>query len=78
MKIISANWLVTCDENNSIIKNGAVVFDDKIIEIDTLLNIEKKYPNVEIEKLGENSDLMPGLINSHVHLEFSGNTTTLK
>ena len=21
---------------------------------------------------------MPGLINSHVHLEFSGNTTTLK
>ena len=40
MKIISANWVVTCDENNSIIKNGAVVFDDKIIEIDTLLNIE--------------------------------------
>ena len=29
MKIISANWVVTCDENNSIIKNGAVVFDDK-------------------------------------------------
>jgi aminodeoxyfutalosine deaminase len=78
MKIISANWLVTCDENNSIIKNGAVVFDDKIQDIDTLSNIEKKYPNIEIEKFPNNSVLMPGLINSHVHLEFSGNTTTLK
>ncbi len=78
MKIISANWIVTCDENSSIIKNGAVVFDDKIIEIDTLLNIEKKYPNIEILNLEDNSVLMPGLINSHVHLEFSSNTTTLK
>ena len=78
MKIINANWVVTCDENNSIIKNGAVVFDDKIIEIDTLLNIEKKYPNIEILNLEENSVLMPGLVNSHVHLEFSSNTTTLK
>ena len=78
MKIINANWVVTCDENNSIIKNGAVVFDDKIIEIDTLSNIEKKYPNIEILNLEENSVLMPGLVNSHVHLEFSSNTTTLK
>ena len=78
MKIISANWIVTCDENNSIIENGAVVFDDKIIEVDTLSNIEKKYSNIEIIKLEKNSVLMPGLINSHVHLEFSSNTTTLK
>lgn len=78
MKIISANWLVTCDENSRIIKNGAVVFDDKIIEVDSLLEIEKKYPNIEINKLDKNSVLMPGLINSHVHLEFSSNTTTLK
>ena len=78
MKIISANWIVTCDENDSIIKNGAIVFDDKIIEIDSLDEIEKKYPNIEIKKLENNSVLMPGLINSHVHLEFSGNSTTLK
>lgn len=78
MKIISANWVITCDENNSIIKNGAVVYDEKILEIDTLFNIEKKYPNIEILKFEDNSVLMPGLINSHVHLEFSSNTTTLK
>ena len=45
MKIISADWLVICDENNSIIQNGAVVFTDKIQEVDTLNNIEKKYYN---------------------------------
>ena len=78
MKIISANWVVTCDENSSIIKNGAVVFNDKIIEVDSLLNIEKKYSNIEVIKLEKNSVLMPGLVNSHVHLEFSSNTTTLK
>ena len=78
MKIISANWVVTCDENNSIIENGAVVYDEKILEIGSFLEIKEKYPNLEIEELKENSVLMPGLINSHVHLEFSGNTTTLK
>lgn len=78
MKIISANWIITCDKNNTIIENGAVVFDETIIEIDNLENIEKKYSNIEIEKLNKNSVLMPGLINSHVHLEFSSNTTTLK
>ena len=78
MKIISANWVVTCDENGSIIEDGAVVFDEKIIDIDTLLNIEQKYPNIKIQKLPKNSVLMPGLINSHVHLEFSANTTTLQ
>lgn len=78
MKIISANWIVTCDENNTIIEDGAVVFGDKILDVDILENIEKKYPNIEIQDLGKNSVLMPGLINSHVHLEFSSNTTTLK
>jgi len=43
MKIISASWVVSCDENDRIIKDGAVVFDEKIIELNTLLEIEKKY-----------------------------------
>ena len=78
MKIINASWVITCDENNTIIKNGAVVYDKKIIDIGTLEFIQEKYPNIEITSLKENSVLMPGLINSHVHLEFSSNTTTLK
>lgn len=78
MKILSSKWVVTCDENNSIIENGAIVFSDKIIDIDTKENIQKKYPNIQIQEEKENSVLMPGLINSHVHLEFSANSTTLK
>ena len=49
MKAISASYVVTCDENNRIIKDGAVVFDDKIVEIDTLFEIKNKYPNLEIK-----------------------------
>lgn len=78
MKIISASWVITCDENSTIIKNGAIVYDEKIIDINTLTSIKNKYPNIEITSLKENSVLMPGLINSHVHLEFSSNKTTLK
>lgn len=78
MKIISAAWVITCDEKSTIIKNGAIVYNDKIIEVDTLKNIQEKYPEEKIEFCEENSVLMPGLINSHVHLEFSLNSTTLK
>ena len=78
MRIIKASWVITCDENGTIIKNGAVVYDKKIIDVGTLDFIQKKYPDIEITSLKENSVLMPGLINSHVHLEFSSNKTTLK
>lgn len=78
MKILKASWLITSDLNGTILKDGAILFNEKIIEVDKCTNIEKKYPDLEVEDLGENSVLMPGLINSHVHLEFSSNTTTLK
>ncbi|WP_072680092.1 metal-dependent hydrolase [Arcobacter sp. LA11] len=78
MKIISASWIITCDENSTIIKDGAIVYDKKIIDVGTIEFIKEKYPDVDIFQLEENSIVMPGLINSHVHLEFSSNTTTLK
>lgn len=78
MKIVKATWLVTCDNNNTLIQNGAVAYDDHIIDIDSCEAMQTKYPHETIEDLGENSVLMPGLINTHVHLEFSANKTTLK
>lgn len=78
MKILHSRWLLVCDENFTVIQNGAVVFDEKIIAVDTIENIKKLYANEPIESLGDNSVLMPGLINAHVHLEFSANKTTLK
>lgn len=78
MKILKATWLITSDNNGTIIKNAAIVFNEKIIDIGKIEYIKNKYPNEKIEDLGENSVLMPGLINTHVHLEFSSNTTSLK
>ena len=78
MKLIYADWLLTCDDNFKIIKNGAIAFDEKIIDIGTSDEFQIKYENVKQEYLGINSVIMPGLINTHVHLEFSANKTTLK
>ena len=78
MKILTASYILTFDENFTILKDGCIVFDEKIIELASYDITIKKYPNIEILSLGENSVLMPGLINSHIHLEFSANKTTLK
>jgi len=78
MKLIYADWLLTCDKNYTIIKNGAIAFNEKIIDIGTIDEFQIKYKNNTIEYMGDNSIIMPGLINTHVHLEFSANKTTLK
>ena len=49
-----------------------------ILDIDSLESLIEKYPQAEVTKLPKNSLIMPGLINPHVHLEFSSNKSTLK
>ena len=78
MTLQGASWLLTCNEDNTIIQNGGIVFDDKIIEIGQFDTLKEKYPNITIYEPKPNSVLMPGLINSHIHLEFSANKTTLQ
>ncbi|MEA3498436.1 MAG: aminofutalosine deaminase family hydrolase [Campylobacterota bacterium] len=78
MKFIYADWLVSCDDSFSIIKNGAIVFNEKILDLGSIEELREKYLNDKFEYMGTNSILMPGLINTHVHLEFSANKTTLK
>ncbi len=76
--LLSADWLLVCDDNFTIIQDGAIVFEKQIIEVGTFKELEKKYPNIKNKYCGKNSVLMPGLINSHIHLEFSANKTTLR
>ncbi len=75
MKIINPNYLYL---NNEFQENLAVAFDKQIQAIDIVENLQNKYPNASLETTEENSVLYPGFINTHVHLEFSANKTTLQ
>jgi cytosine/adenosine deaminase-related metal-dependent hydrolase len=74
--ILKADTVLVCDNEFSMIKDGAVVFDKKIIDIGKSSDIEAKY-DFKSEYLGKDSLLMPSLINPHVHLEFSANKNEL-
>jgi len=78
LKFLCADWLLVCNEKFTIIKDGAIVFNETIQDVDSFENLQKKYEHEKFEYQGKNSVLMPGLINTHVHLEFSANKTTLK
>ncbi|WP_298986519.1 metal-dependent hydrolase [uncultured Campylobacter sp.] len=76
MRILKAKWVLVCDENFKILKDGAIVFDEKIIEVCAFASAARKYPQAEI--LDFSGDIaMPAFINPHVHLEFSANKGTL-
>jgi aminodeoxyfutalosine deaminase len=74
VKIITPDFIYT---NDTLLQNLAIAFDTTIRKIAPLSELEKSFPEAEIIMLGKNSLLMPGLINAHVHLEFSANRHTL-
>jgi len=69
---LKADYILTINDKFEIIENGEVIFDKKIIKVGK--DLEK---NIKTIDLGKNSVLMPGLINTHTHLEFSANNTSL-
>ncbi len=74
MQIITPNYILT---PNILLSNMAVAFDKTIQRVAPLEELKKEFPKAEIIKLKKNSLLMPGLINAHVHIEFSANKTQL-
>ena len=75
MKIIQSDYILS---PKRLIKSEAIAFDETIAEIAPLETLISRYPDAEVTLLGAHSLIMPGLINPHIHLEFSGNKTTLK
>jgi cytosine/adenosine deaminase-related metal-dependent hydrolase len=75
MTIINPTYIYI---DHSFQENLAVAFSDKIEAIDTIQNLQSAYPTATIHQAGRNSVLYPGFINTHVHLEFSANKTTLQ
>lgn len=77
MKILEADFVLTCNTSFDIIKEGAVVFDESIIEVGKREALKAKYPHATHLIAPPHSVILPGLINSHVHLEFSANQSML-
>jgi len=74
MQIITPNYILT---PSSLLQDVSVAFDKIIHKIAPLEELKSLFPNANIIKLKKNSLLMPGLINAHVHVEFSANKTEL-
>lgn len=77
MTLITADFVLTCNEDFEIIENGAILFDNTLLEVGTASELRAKHPTVTVMETPPNSVILPGLINSHVHLEFSANQSML-
>lgn len=78
MKLLVADFVVPCNASFEIIEKGAVAFDETIIDVGLSEDLKHKYPHAELIETPQNSVILPGLINSHVHLEFSANQSMLR
>ena len=74
MQIITPHFILLKDK---VVTNLSIAFDKTIEKIAPFEELLDKYPNAKVTTLRENSLLMPGLINAHVHIEFSANKTQL-
>ncbi len=74
MNIISSKFIYI---NGKYYKDYGIVFNNRIIDVANIKELEKKYKNLEIVNFSGNSIIYPGFINPHVHLEFSANQATL-
>jgi len=75
MKIIIADYLYI---DGIFVENHAIAFTTHIEAIDLPDRLMQRYPKATLIRSKPYTVLYPGFINSHVHLEFSANKTSLK
>ncbi len=75
MKIIIADYLYI---DGQFVENLAIAFDTHIQAVDLPEKLLESYPDAELIRAKPYTVLYPGFINTHVHLEFSANITSLK
>ncbi len=74
MQIIVPHYIML---RNKVVANLAVAFEKQIKKIAPFEELIEEFPEAKVTTLREHSLLMPGLINAHVHIEFSKNKTEL-
>ena len=68
MKIIGHATVATLGENHQVINDGAVAYDEKKIHaIGSTSEIKKRFPKAKM-KNAKGKLLLPGIINTHMHL----------
>ncbi len=77
MKIISCEYLVTFDEELRVLNGYAILYDKKILRIEKKEKLLKEFSDIEVKEYGKNTILLPGLINTHIHLEYISNKNKL-
>lgn len=75
MYLVTPNYLFT---SKGFVTQHSFVFDEKILWMGKTEDLPHKYNNIVALELPKFSCIIPGLINSHVHLEFSANKSSLK
>ncbi|MFA6759885.1 MAG: aminofutalosine deaminase family hydrolase [Sulfuricurvum sp.] len=75
MKIIAPTYILTPD---TLLTDQAIAFEKNIVKIAPLDELKALFHDAKFIETKPYSLLMSGLINSHLHLEFSSNKTTLK
>lgn len=71
MFVIGADIVFVCDDDFNILENGAIAYENNvIIEIGNFSVLCKKYKDC-IFSYYKDCILLPSLINSHIHFEFS-------
>ena len=78
MTILTAKYILTFQEDEGILTDGAIAFDKKIVKIGKKDEILKSFPKAQIKEFEGDYCLLPGLINTHIHLEYLANKTTLE
>ncbi len=75
MKIIIADYLYI---DGKFVENLAIAFDSRIQAVDLPEKLLETYPEATLVRAKPYTVFYPGFINTHVHLEFSANITSLK
>jgi 5-methylthioadenosine/S-adenosylhomocysteine deaminase len=67
-QLIHAKWIITCEPNNKVLENHALVISDGIIkDILPSQQATERYPTTLIEHYNTHA-VMPGFVNCHTHV----------
>ncbi len=70
-QIIYAKWLMTCEPNNKVLENHALIIHDGVIkDILPSKEVSLHYQSNEVHEYSTHA-VMPGFVNTHTHLAMS-------